>query len=119
VVISPDGRFVAVAGLDRSITLYPLDGGVARAAPKGSEGFTPLRWCLGNSLMVYQGGNVPAKILRLELAIGAKATWRELAPNYKAGLIGIAFVRVGADCQSSAYSTFYQPSDLWIADGLR
>ena len=119
VVISPDGRFVAVAGLDGSITLYSLDGGVARAVPKGAEGLSPLRWCQGNSLMVYQGGNVPVKILRLDVATGAKAPWRELAPNSKTGLLGLLSVRVGADCQSSAYSAWYQPSDLWIADGLR
>jgi eukaryotic-like serine/threonine-protein kinase len=119
VVISPDGRFVAVAGLDGSITLYPLDGGVARAVPKGAEGFTPLRWCEGNSLMIYQGGNVPARILRLDVATAAKAPWRELSPNSKTGLAGFASVRVGADCHSSAYSVWYQPSELWIADGLR
>jgi Tol biopolymer transport system component len=119
VAISPDGRFVAVAGLDASITLYPLDGGVARAVPKGAEGFTPLRWCQSNSLMVYQGGNVPVKILRLDVATGAKAPWTELSPNSKTGLQGIPFVRVGADCLSSAYSAVYAPSELWIADGLR
>jgi eukaryotic-like serine/threonine-protein kinase len=119
VVISPDGRFVAVAGLDARITLYPLDGGAARAFPKVTEGFAPLRWCQGNSLMVYQGGNMPVKILRLDVATGAKALWRELAPNYKTGLVGITMARVGADCQSSAYTAWYQPSELWIADGLR
>ena len=97
VAISLDGRFVAVAGLDRHITLYPLDGGVPRAVPKGSEGFTPLRWCLGNSLMVYQGGSMPAKILRLDVVTGAKVPWRELAPSSKTGLLGITFVRVGAN----------------------
>jgi Tol biopolymer transport system component len=119
VVISPDGKLVAVAGLDGSITLYPLDGGPARAVPKGAEGFAPLRWCQDDSLMVYQGGNMPVKILRLDVVTGAKAPWRELAPNYKTGLNGIPLVRVGADCQSSAYSAGYEPSDLWIADGLR
>jgi hypothetical protein len=69
--------------------------------------------------MVYQGGDVPVKILRLDVVTGAKAPWRELAPNYKTGLLGIVFARVGADCQSSAYSAWYAPSDLWIADGLR
>jgi hypothetical protein len=119
VVISPDGRLVAVAGLDGSITFYPLDGGIPRSVPNVAEGFTPLRWCQGNSLMVYQGGNVPLKILRLDIATGAKAPWRELAPNSKTGLVGFLSLRVGADCQSSAYSAWYQPSDLWIADGLR
>jgi eukaryotic-like serine/threonine-protein kinase len=119
VAISPDGRSVAVAGLDGSITLYPLDGGVARAVPKGVEGFEPLRWCQGNSLMVFQAGNVPVKILRLDVVTGEKAPWRELVPNSKTGLVGIPLVRVGADCQSSAYTALYRPSDLWIADGLR
>jgi serine/threonine protein kinase/dipeptidyl aminopeptidase/acylaminoacyl peptidase len=119
VAISPDGRFVAVAGLNGSITLYPLDGGVARAVPKGAEGLSPLRWCQDNSLMVYQGGNVPVKVLRLDVVTGAKAPWKELAPNAKTGLVAITLVRVGADCQSSAYSAWYEPSELWIADGLR
>jgi len=119
VAISPDDRFVAVAGLDGSITLYSLDGGVPRAVPRVGEGFAPLRWCQGYSLMVYQAGTVPLKILRLDIVTGAKAPWRELGPNSKTGLLGITFVRVGVDCQSSAYSAWYQPSDLWIADGLR
>jgi hypothetical protein len=119
VVISPDGRLVAVAGQDGGITLYPLDGGVARAVPKGAEGFTPLRWCQGNSLMVYQGGDVSVKILRLDVVTGAKAPWRELAPTSKTGLVGVPSARVGADCQSSAYTAWYEPSELWIADGLR
>lgn len=70
-------------------------------------------------LRVYQGGNIPAKILRLDVATGAKAPWRDLAPNSKTGLAVIPSVRVGADCQSSAYSAWYLPGDLWIADGLR
>jgi len=119
VVVSPDGRFVAVANLDGNITLYPLDGGVPRTVPNGAEAFTPLRWCQDNSLMVYQGGDVPAKILRLDVATGAKAPWRELVPNSKTALQSINLVRVGADCQSSAYSAEYRSSDLWIADGLR
>jgi eukaryotic-like serine/threonine-protein kinase len=119
VAISPDGRFVAVAGLDGSIMLYPLDGANARAVPKGAEGFTPLRWCQGNWLLVYQAGGVPAKILRLDIATGAKAPWRELAPNYRTGFGAVGSVRVGGDCQSSAYSALYGLSDLWIADGLR
>jgi dipeptidyl aminopeptidase/acylaminoacyl peptidase len=119
VVISADGRFVAAPGLDGSITVYPLDDGVPRTVPKVPENFTPLRWCEDNSLMVYQAGNIPAKILRLDVATGAKAPWRELVPNYKTGLQRITLVRVGADCQSSAYSALYTPSELWIADGLR
>jgi len=33
--------------------------------------------------------------------------------------VTIYTVRVSANCQSSAYSAIYLPSELWIVDGLR
>jgi Tol biopolymer transport system component len=119
VAISPDGKSVAVAGLDGKIVLYPLDDGAPRTVPKLAEGFAPLRWCPDDSLMVYRGGDVPVKILRVDIETGEQTLWKELAPAYRTGLNSIQNVRVGADCQSSAYSAVYQPSELWIADGLR
>ena len=119
VAISPDGKSVAVAGLDGKIVLYPLDGSGPRTVPKLPDGFAPLRWCPDNSLMVYQGGDVSLKVLRVDVETGAQTLWKEFAPTYRTGLPGIADVRVGADCQSSAYSATYFPSELWIADGLR
>jgi Tol biopolymer transport system component len=120
VAISPESKAVAVAGLDGKIVLYPLDEGVPRNVPKLAEHFVPLRWCADNSLMVYQGGELPAKILRVDIETGEQTLWRELAPSNRTGLINIlSGISVGADCRSSAYSVFYGPSDLWIADGLR
>jgi Tol biopolymer transport system component len=120
VAISPDGKSVAVAGLDGKIMLYPLDGGDPLTVPKPADGFTPLRWCPGNrSLMVYRAGEVPVKILRVDVNTGGQTLWKALAPSNRAGLAYINGVRVGADCQSSAYSAQYFPSELWIADGLR
>jgi len=119
VTISPDGKSAAVANLDGKIVLYPLDNGAPRTVSKLADGFAPLRWCTGDSLMVYQRGDVPVKILRVDIETGAQTLWKELAPAYRTGLAGIADVRVGADCQSSAYSAQYLPSELWIASGLR
>ena len=119
VTISPDGKSVAVAGLDGKIVLYPINDGAPRAVPKLADGFAPLRWCPGNSLLVYQAGGVPVKILRVDIETGEQSVWKELAPANRTGLTGINQVRVGADCESSAYSAVYNPSELWIADGLR
>jgi serine/threonine protein kinase/Tol biopolymer transport system component len=119
VAISPDGKSVAVPGLDGKIVLYPLDNGAPRTVPKLADGFAPLRWCLDNSLMVYHAGDVPVKILRVNVETGEQILWKEWAPVNRTGLTGISSIRVGADCQSSGYTAFYQPSELWIAGGLR
>jgi serine/threonine protein kinase/Tol biopolymer transport system component len=119
VAISPDGKSVAVPGLDGKIVLYPLDNGAPRTVPKLADGFAPLRWCLDNSLMLYHAGDVPVKILRVNVETGEQILWKEWAPVNRTGLTGISSIRVGADCQSSGYTAFYQPSELWIADGLR
>jgi eukaryotic-like serine/threonine-protein kinase len=120
VTISPDGKFVAVNGLDGKILLQPLDGGAPRTVPKLVDGFEPLRWCSDNrSLLVYHWGDVPVKILRVDVETGERALWNELAPANRTGLSGIPDVRVGADCQSASYSALYNPSELWIVDGLR
>ena len=110
---------MAVSSVDGKIILYPLDGGAARSVPKQADGFAPLRWCADNSLMVYHGGDLPVKILRVDVETGKQHLWRELAPANRTGITNIGSVRVGADCQTSAYTAFYQPSELWIADGLR
>jgi eukaryotic-like serine/threonine-protein kinase len=122
VVISPDGGSVAVAGLNGKVTLYSLDGGAPRAAPKLADGSAPLRWCPDNrSLLVYQTGNVPLKIFRVDLLTGNQVLWKEWAPAYRTGTAQdfAVKVRVGADCQSSAYSVLYAPSELWVASGFR
>jgi len=112
--ISSDGKSVAVAGLDGKIALYPLDDGASRTVPTLADGFTPVRRCPDNSLMVYQAGAVPVKILRVDIGTGEQALWRELAPVGGAGNI-----RVSADCRSSGYSFPNISSELWIVDGLR
>lgn len=120
VVISPDGKTVAVAGLDGKIVLYPLEDGTPRAVPKLEGGFAPVRWCPDNrSLLVYHLGDMPVKILRVDIKTGEQALWKELMPTYRTGLAGISIIRVGSDCQSVAYSAQYNPSELWIASGLR
>jgi eukaryotic-like serine/threonine-protein kinase len=119
VTISPDGKSVAVAGGNGKIALYPSDGGVPRIVPKLADGFAPLRWCPDNSLVVYQAGEVPVKILRVNVDTGEQILWRELAPANRTSLNLVFNIRVGSNCQSSAYGAEYIPSELWIADGLR
>ncbi len=120
VAISPDGKSLAAVGLNGKIMVYPLDDGTPRAVPKVADGFVPLRWCPDNrSLMVYQPGDVPFKIFRVDVETGGQTLWKELAPSNKTALSGSGNIRVGADCESVGYSPQYSPTELWIVDGLR
>ena len=113
-------RSVAVTGADGRITLYSLDGGAQRAVPKLADGSAPLRWCPDNrSLLVRQAGNLPVKTFRVDLQTGNQVLWKEWAPADRTANMGVGWIRVGADCQSSAYSALYAPSELWVAGGLR
>ena len=111
---------MAVAGLDGKIMLYSLDGGAPRAVPKLADGSAPLRWCPDNrSLLVSQPGDIPVKIFRVDPQTGNRVLWKEWAPAYRTGIARVIAARVGADCQGSAYSVVYAPSELWVASGLR
>ena len=102
VTISPDGGSVAVAGLDGKIALYPLDSGAPRTVPKLEDGSAPLRWCPGNRLLVYRGGELPVKILRVNVETGEKSLWKEWSPANQTGLNGLMGIRVGADLRLRA-----------------
>jgi len=120
VAISADGRFVAVTSPEGKIALQPLDGGEPRSVPKLADGFEPLRFCPDNlSLLVYHPGEVPVKILRVDVDTGAQTLWKELTPVNRTEFKSFSAIRVGADCHSLAYSVIYEPSELWIAGGLR
>jgi eukaryotic-like serine/threonine-protein kinase len=113
VAISPDGKSVAAASLDGKIVLYPLHEGAPRAVPKLADGLAPVRWCPGDSLLVYHAGEVPVKVLRVDLETGEQALWKQIAAA------GAGNIRVSADCRGSGYSVPNISSELWIVDGLR
>jgi hypothetical protein len=69
--------------------------------------------------LVYNAGNLPVKILRVDVETGERNLWKEWAPANRTGLAYIPDIRVSADCRSSAFSASYNPSELWIADDVR
>ncbi len=118
IVISPDGRTLAVAMQDQSMHLLPVDGGESRAV-RGGEGFTPVALCGDGSLLAYRSGGIPLKIVRIDPAGGRQQPWKELAPAYRAALWAIQPVRVASDCETYAYSAQYLPEAVWVVSGLR
>jgi hypothetical protein len=98
--------------------LQPLDGGPPRPIPK--------RW-FGASALVSRQQVVTCISPRgcaYENRAGGRRDWcadsvEKLTPTSRGALASINDIRVGADCQSSAYTPLCQPAELWVARGLR
>ena len=117
IVLSSDGRLLAVAMNDQSLQLLPIDGGPPRTVP-GVAGLTPVAFCRDQSLLVYRSGEMPARISRVNLETGKQKPWKELAPP-RTGLWGIQPIRVAPDCESYAYSAQYAPVNVFVVSGLK
>jgi eukaryotic-like serine/threonine-protein kinase len=116
--IAPDGK--TIAAVTRSgVQLLAVDGSGGRAAPGVEAGMSPVAWCADNSLLVYRSGEIPAKVMRVNLATGARKVWKELAPQERTGFWEVEPIRFGADCEAYAYTAVQSLGTLYVVRGAR
>jgi len=118
--LSPDGHLaVAMAG-DRTLGLYPMDGGEPRALPGTSPGDVPVRWSVdGRSVYVVRGVGMPAHIDLVDVATGARRPWKDLRPADAAGVLQIGPIHISPDGGSYVYSYRRQLDELVVVTGLK
>jgi Tol biopolymer transport system component len=119
IVVSPDGRSVAAVGNDRRILIYPTTAGQAQAVPNLDPGFTPLRWCPDNQLVLHRYGEPTPQLWKADVRTGKLAHWKDLTPPNLTGLLDLTPIRVSPDCQSYAYSPLNVLSQVYLTTGLR
>jgi Tol biopolymer transport system component len=118
--VSPDGKTVFGFGPDGKVSLYPVDGGPARAIPGLAEADRPIRWSGdGRFLYVAERQGVSANVQRLDLSTGRKDPWKALTPADPAGVLSVKPVQITPDGKYYAYSYFRALNDLYIVDGLK
>jgi eukaryotic-like serine/threonine-protein kinase len=119
-VISPDGKQVAAAQTDRRGYLFPVDGGQVKAIPQFPDGYIPVGWSEdGKSLLIYNPGDLPAKVDRLNLATGQRQPWRSLMPPDAAGVTDLGPILVTPDGKSYVYEYGRTLSDLYLVEGIK
>jgi WD40 repeat protein len=117
--ISGDGQWVAAIGSGEGISLWPVAGGSPRDVPS-RPGDRPIAWSGdGRSLWVFRRGEVPAEVLKVDVATGRRSLWKKLEPPDPAGVYSITDFRVTPDGQVYFYSFKRQVSQLYVASGLR
>jgi Tol biopolymer transport system component len=117
--LSHDGRWVAAIGPDQKAYIYPVDGGEPRPIPGWGDNDELCGWSDdGRSLFVYAHGELPAKVVRLDLATGKRQPWREILPTDSAGVVTIVPLLFTPDGRSYVYSYPRITSQLYVGEGL-
>jgi len=116
--ITPDSQHLVYPGPDQLYSYFPITGGHPRPIPGIQSNDRPARICKdGKSLFVYQRGQVPSRLERIDLETGHRELIRELVPPDVTGVMAIAPVRVTEDGSAYAYSFITLLHDLYVARG--
>jgi Tol biopolymer transport system component len=119
-VISPDGTQVAAAQSDRKGYLFPVGGGDAKKIAEFPEGYIPVGWSSdGKTLLIYNPGDLPAKVEHLNLATGQRQPWKSLMPADAAGVTDLGPILITPDGKSYVYEYGRTLSDLYLVEGIR
>jgi len=118
--ISPDSRLVAAVGPDEKGYLYPVAGGEPHVIPGIETGEDPITWSTdGKFLYIYQPGELPARVYRLDVQTGQRTLWKQLMPSDPAGVENIGPVLLTPDAKTCVYGYHRMLADLYLVEGLR
>jgi Tol biopolymer transport system component len=118
--LSPDGHSIAAVGPDDKAYLFPVPAGDPVPIRGLQPGEVPVAWTAdGRSLYIYRGGELPAKVYRLEIATGNRVLWKELTPPDPAGVEFVGPVLPTPDGKSYVYGYRRLLSDLYLVEGLQ
>jgi len=117
--ISPDSRIVAAVAGDEKGYIYPVEGGDPKPIPGFEPGEQPITFTNDGGLYVYQPGELPARVNRLDVATGKRTPWKQLMPSDPAGVVTIGPILLTPDARTAVYGYHRTLSDLYLVDGLK
>jgi serine/threonine protein kinase/Tol biopolymer transport system component len=118
--ISPDSQSVAAIGPDQRGYLYPINGGDPQLIPGFNQGEQPINWSAdGRSLYVYQPGELPAHVYRIDVHSGQRALWKDLMPTDPAGVENIGPILLTPDAKTCVFGYHRNLADLYLVEGLK
>jgi Tol biopolymer transport system component/predicted Ser/Thr protein kinase len=119
-VISPDSQWVAGIGPDHRGYLYPVAGGEPRVIAGLNPGEQPIVWSTdGSFLYIYQPGELPARVDRLDLKTGQRTLWKELMPTDPAGVENIGPILMTPDAKTCVFGYHRMLADLYLVEGMK
>jgi hypothetical protein len=118
--IAPDERTLLTTSLSGTYEIRLA--GTDQASP--ARGLTPIDvpigWSTdGESVVVTTGGQIPARVERVNVTTGARTVVRELAPPDRAGLTSVALEQWIEDGRGYVFRYQRSFSTLFVATGVR
>jgi eukaryotic-like serine/threonine-protein kinase len=118
--VSPDSQSIAGIGPDRKGYLYPVAGGEPRVIAGLNPGEQPITWTSDSkSLYIYQPGELPASVYRLDIETGKRTLWKQLLPSDPAGVETIGPILMTPDAQTCIFGYHRMLADLYLVEGLK
>jgi serine/threonine protein kinase/dipeptidyl aminopeptidase/acylaminoacyl peptidase len=118
--ISPDSQSVAAIGPDQRSYLYPVDGGDPQLIAGVNQGEQPITWSAdARSLYVYQPGELPAHVYRVDVHSGQRTLWKDLIPTDPAGVENIGPILLTPDAKTCVFGYHRNLADLYLVEGLK
>ncbi len=118
--LSPDAQQIAAIGPDQKGYLYPVAGGDPQLIAGFNQGEQPITWSGdGKSLYIYQPGELPARVYRLDIKTGQRTLWKELMPSDPAGVENIGPIYMTPDAKTCVFGYHRMLADLYLVEGLK
>ena len=118
--ISPDSAWIAGIGPDQKGYLFPAAGGEPKLIAGLNPGEEPITFSSdGRSLYVYQPGELPAQVYRLDLQGGQRTLWKQLMPSDPAGVENIGPILLTPDAKTCVFGYHRMLADLYLVEGLK
>jgi serine/threonine protein kinase len=118
--ISPDSQYVMGIGPDKKGYLYPTAGGDPHVIGGLNPGEQPITFSTdGKALYIYQPGELPARVYRLDVQTGQRTLWKELMPYDPAGVENIGPILMTPDAKTCVFGYHRMLADLYLVEGLK
>jgi hypothetical protein len=116
----------AYARVSRQIPSRTLCGSCVAYFPTTSGLLERLVWQLptellntGHAVYVYQPGELPARVYRVELQTGQRTLWKQLMPSDPAGVENIGPILLTPDAKTCVFGYHRMLADLYLVEGLK
>src|SRR5205814_9057646 len=104
---------------DGGVSIYPVEGGAPDRVRGVEKREVPIRWSAdGRSIFVFRRGELPGRIVRVDLASARREVVSELVPADPTGILSVSHPQITPDGRAWVYTYNRTVSTLYVVTGL-